>query len=119
VNSVLLLLMLSAASGFAVGKSHFSWRAILATGLVLAPLSAAVLRSQGFGAHSGISVIAACLMLNQIAYLIGAARGDNGGPSQEGLPHNQADDVPRDGRDNDIRRENYRQQSVPIHLGQN
>jgi hypothetical protein len=76
VNSVLLLLMLSAASGFAVGKSHFSWRAILATGLVLAPLSAAVLRSQGFGALSGISVIAACLMLNQIAYLIGATRGN-------------------------------------------
>jgi hypothetical protein len=86
VNSVLLLLALSALSGFALGRGHFSWRAILATGLVLAALSAAVLRSQGFGALSGIPVVVACLTLNQIAYLIGAIRANGPeGPSAEDL----------------------------------
>jgi hypothetical protein len=88
MSSILILLALSAISGFVLA-TYFSWVAILGAAAVLAPLSAIVLQKQGFGALSGISVIVGCLAINQAAYLIGATRvsqGPNGG-SAEGLPH--------------------------------
>jgi hypothetical protein len=86
MSSILILLALSALSGFVLA-SYFSWPAILVAGAVLAPLSAIVLQNQGSGALSGISVIVACLTINQVAYLIGRIRvneGPNSG-SAEGL----------------------------------
>ena len=68
--SILILLALSAASGYALGKSHLLWPALLAAGAVLAPLSAVVLHQQGFNALPGISLIVMCLAFNQAAYLI-------------------------------------------------
>jgi hypothetical protein len=70
--SILILLALSALSGFVLGIGYFSWPAILAAGAVLAPLSTVVLQNQDFGALSGISVIVACLTINQAAYVVGA-----------------------------------------------
>jgi hypothetical protein len=117
MNSILILFALSAISGFVLA-SCFSWRAILAAGAVLVPLSAVVFQNRGFGALSGIAVIVSCLAINQAAYVVGAIRaseGPNGG-SAEDLPHQQADDVPRDGRDDDIRREHNGQQNTQFNL---
>jgi hypothetical protein len=113
MSSILILIALSALSGFVLA-SYFSWPAILVAGAVLAPLSAIVLQNRGFGALSGISIIVACLTINQVAYLIGRIRANEGpnGGSAEGLPHQQADDEPHDGRDDDIRREHSRHQNA-------
>jgi hypothetical protein len=117
MSSILILLALSAILGFVLA-SYFSWRAILAAGAVLAPLSAVVLQNQGFVALSGIAVIVGCLAINQAAYVVGTIRANKGpnGGSAEGLPHQQADDVPRDGPDDDIRREHNRQQNTQFNL---
>jgi hypothetical protein len=72
MSSILILLALSALSGFVLA-SYFSWPAILVAGVVLAPLSAIVLQNQGFGALSGICVVVACLTINQVAYVIGGS----------------------------------------------
>jgi hypothetical protein len=114
--SIFILLAISAVSGFALGRGRLSWHAILVAGAVLAPLSAVILRIQGFGALSGISTIVACLIVNQIAYWIGAA-GANGDPrNPEGPPHEQADVVLRERRDNDIPREHKRQHNLRSHF---
>jgi hypothetical protein len=55
--------------GFALGAS-FSWPAIVASGIGLAILSAAVLQIAAFGALSGIAIIVACLTVNQLAYVM-------------------------------------------------
>ena len=117
MSSIFILLALSALSGFVLA-SHFSWPAILVAGAVLAPLSAIVLQNQGFGALSGISVIVACLTINQVAYLIGRIRANEGpnSGSAEGLPPQQADDEPRDCREDDIRREHNRHQNTQFDL---
>jgi hypothetical protein len=57
MSSILILLALSALSGFALGIGYFSWPAIVVAGVVLAPLSTVVLQNQDFDALSGISVI--------------------------------------------------------------
>jgi hypothetical protein len=113
MSSILILVALSALSGFVLA-SYFSWPAILVAGVVLALLSAIVLQNQGFGALSGISAIVACLTINQIAYLIGISRADDGpsGGSSEGLPYQQADDEPRENRDDNIRSEHNRHQDT-------
>jgi hypothetical protein len=118
MTSIFILLALSAVSGFVLGRGRFSWHAILVAGAVLAPLSAVILQKQGFGALSGISTIVACLIVNQVAYLIGAAGANRDPPRPEGLPHEQADDVPRERRDNDIPREHKRQHNPPFHFTQ-
>jgi hypothetical protein len=117
MNSILILFALSAISGFVLA-SYFSWRAILAAGAVLAPFSAVVLQNQGFGARSGIAVIVGCLAINQAAYVVGAIRANEGpnGGSAEDLPHQRADDVPHDGRNDDIGREHNRHQNTQFNL---
>ena len=78
MNTVLILLTLSAVSGLALASS-FSWYAIAMSGVVLAGLSAAALHLAGFGALSGIALIVACLTLNQLAYVVGLlSRGPDG-----------------------------------------
>jgi hypothetical protein len=69
MNAVFGLLALSAIAGFALGP--FSWLAIGLCGLVLAVLSSAALHVQGFGALPGITILAVCLALNQMGYLVG------------------------------------------------
>ena len=98
MSSFLILLTLSALSGFVLGLSHFSWRAIVAAGAVLAPLSAVVLQNQGFGALSGIAITVACLVINQAAYVVGAIRVNDGPTSGSVLPSQRADNEPHDDR---------------------
>jgi hypothetical protein len=67
---------------------------------------------------SGISVIVACLTINQAAYVVGTIRA-NDGPndgSVEALPQQRADDEPHDGRNDDIRSEHKRQQNSQFKL---
>jgi hypothetical protein len=74
---VFVLLAVSAIGGLVLGF-YFSWMAILASGLVLAIVSATLLQKEGFGFLAGIAIIVVCLTVNQIAYLIGvrlSARG--------------------------------------------
>jgi hypothetical protein len=70
MDVILILLTASAIVGLVLGF-YFSWIAIVASGLVLAIVSAAVLQAQGFGFFVGISIVVACLTVNQLAYLIG------------------------------------------------
>jgi hypothetical protein len=92
MTAILILLALGALLGLVLGTANFSWPAILAAGAVLAPLSAAVLQNQGFGALSGISTVVACLAINQAAYVIGGLRASSGpesGPAER-LPQYRA-----------------------------
>jgi hypothetical protein len=123
---ILILLALSTLSGFILGRNDFRWHAVLAAAMVLAPLSAVILQNRGFGALSGISAIAACLTVNQVAYLIGAFHANrsprNGDVPRKGpvekLPQQRADDVPRDGRGDDVRHEQKREQNMQFKLAQ-
>ena len=116
MSSILILLALSALSGFVLGIGYFSWPAILVAGAVLAPVCAVVLQNQDFDALPGISVIVACLTINQAAYVVGRIRADDGpndGPGKA-LSQQRANNEPHDGRDDDIRSEHKRQQKTQI-----
>jgi hypothetical protein len=108
MNAVFILLALSAVSGLAIGNT-FSWFAILMCGATLAMLSAAVLQTAGFGAVAGISIIVACLAVNQAAYLIGLA-------SRGSLIRKRADEEPSKGRGNDIGPNDQQKQRTPSRL---
>jgi hypothetical protein len=69
MNAVILLLALSAVTGFALRS--FSWFVIVPSEAALAVLASAALHVQGFGAFAGIAIIVTCLTVHQIAYLIG------------------------------------------------
>jgi hypothetical protein len=121
MSSVLILLALSALSGFVLGSGQFSWPAILVAGAGLAPLSTVVLQNQGFGALSGISITVTCLAINQAAYVVGRIRANDGpedGSVEDHLPQQRADDEPQDGRDDDIRRQHEQQQNSQFKLAQ-
>jgi hypothetical protein len=64
----LILLLLSAGTGFAMGRA-FSWVVVVTSGVTLALLSSAILHAEGFGAVAGIASIAASLTVSQIIYL--------------------------------------------------
>jgi hypothetical protein len=70
MDVILLLLAVSAIVGLVLGL-YFSWIAIVASGLVLAIVSATVLQKEGFGFFSGISTVVVCLTVNQLAYMVG------------------------------------------------
>jgi hypothetical protein len=121
MSSVLILLALSALSGFVLGSGQFSWPAILVAGAVLAPLSAVAFQNQGFGALSGISITVTCLAINQAAYVVGTIRANDGpedGSVEDHLPQQRADDEPQDGRDDGIRRQHEQQQNGQFKLAQ-
>ena len=67
--SILILLAVSGMSGFIIGKSSFSWPALIVVGAVLV-LGAVVFQGQGFTALSGIFTIVGCLVVNQVAYVL-------------------------------------------------
>jgi hypothetical protein len=77
---VFVLLAVSAIGGLVLGF-YFSWMAILASGLVLAIVSATLLQKEGFGFLAGIAIIVVCLTVNQIAYLIGVRLSARGPPN--------------------------------------
>jgi hypothetical protein len=75
MNAILFLLAVDTLAGLALGL-YFSWLAIVASGIALAVLAAAVLEREGHGALAGIAIIVACLRVNQIAYLAGGNAED-------------------------------------------
>jgi hypothetical protein len=70
MTALAILFVLSAVVGFALGV-WFNSYAITVSGIALAAPAAAVLHNQGFGAFSGITIIVACLTINQASYLAG------------------------------------------------
>jgi hypothetical protein len=72
MNAILVLLAVSAIVGLILGF-YFSWMTILASGLILAIVSAAVLQQQGYSFFAGIAIIVFCLTVNQVAYLVGVS----------------------------------------------
>jgi hypothetical protein len=72
MTAAFILLALSAATGFTIGTS-FSWFAILISSMALAALSAAALHIAGFDALSGIAIIATCLTVHQLVYVMRVA----------------------------------------------
>lgn len=69
MDIALILLVASALIG-AVAGLRFKVLVLVPIALLIALVSAAVLRMYGFGAGSGIVTIAACLVLSQAAYLL-------------------------------------------------
>jgi hypothetical protein len=83
MSAVVILVLLGAATGFALGTS-FRLGAIVMFSIALALFSAAVLHSVGFSALAGIVITATCLTISQMAYLIGvASRGSWGSNSHD------------------------------------
>jgi hypothetical protein len=115
--SISILIALSALSGFAAG-SFFRWSALVVTGAWLAPLSAFALQRQDFTGFSGISIIVACLAINQATYVIAIRLKDDQGGNEDHLPQQGLDDVPDDDRDDDIRGERKRDQKTHLNLAQ-
>jgi len=117
--SILILLALSAVSGFVAGK-YFFWPALGVLGAVLALLAAVVLQNLGFGAVPGISIIVACLAINQLAYVIAIWWKND--PNEENpanhLPQQGLYDVPRDDRSDDIHHQHKRHQNAHFNLAQ-
>jgi hypothetical protein len=80
--TVIVLLALSAGTGFVLGTS-LNWYAIAISSLPLALLCAAVLQIKGFGALSGIAIVVGCLTLSQIAYVIMGVTLAGGEPDEK------------------------------------
>jgi hypothetical protein len=97
-----LSLAVSVATGFAIGTA-LAWFAILISGAVIAMIFDAVLQTIGFGVVAGISIIAACLTVNQAAYLLGVER-------RRSLVDEQADEEPPKGRNGEIAGKNQQKQ---------
>ena len=115
--SILILLTLCALSGFIIGKSHFSWPALIVIGAVLAPLAAVVLLWQGFTSLPGIFTIVACLVVNQLAYVLATRlNSDLTGGSADNLPDQRANGVPHDDRNDDVRHKDQGDQNTQFHL---
>jgi hypothetical protein len=119
MNSILILVTLSALSGIVAGR-YFSWPALVVAGGVLAPLSAVVLQHQDFTAVPGISIIVACLAINQLAYAIAIRVKNDSGRNAEGrhLPQQGPDPVPSDDRNDDIHYQHQRHQKAHFNLAQ-
>jgi hypothetical protein len=106
MNSILILVALSTLSGFVAG-GLFSWPSFVLTGIGLATLAAVVLQRQDFAALPGISIIVACLAVNQAAYVIAIWL-----KNEDYLPQRGSDDIPHDRRNDDIHREHKRHQNA-------
>ena len=71
---IFILLAVSGLSGYVIGRSGSSWPALIMAGATLAMVCAVFLQEQEFTALPGISMIVACLMVNQIAYVLAKRR---------------------------------------------
>jgi hypothetical protein len=117
---IVVLVALAAVVGFWLGQRRARWFVMLATGAVLAILSAFVLQSMGLEAPVGIPVIVVCLALNQGAYVVGLLAGDgdgDGGRRNGTLSQQQAYKSPSDGRNDDVRHKREWQYEAPSHGG--
>jgi hypothetical protein len=69
-----VVLAVSPILGFALGFLHFSWVAIVVSGLALAIVLVVVLQNQGVDFFPGAAGAAACFGVTQISYQIVVAR---------------------------------------------
>jgi hypothetical protein len=69
MNIAFVLLAVSALIGASVGF-HLKVFALAPIAILLAVFSAAILHRHGFGSGSGIVIVIACLVLNQVAYVV-------------------------------------------------
>ena len=69
MDIIVVMLATSALAGAAVGF-RLKALALVPIALLIAVFSATVLHMNGFGRGSGIASIAACLILNQAAYIV-------------------------------------------------
>ena len=81
--SIFILLAVSGMLGFVIGKSSFSWPALIVAGAVLATLGAVVFQGQGFTALPGICTIVGCLVVGaRRSHAIAAASEPRGSPAE-------------------------------------
>jgi hypothetical protein len=73
MSAVFILVALSAAMGFTLSALTW-WPPVIASGVMLAALSAMVLQIEGFSDIPGIAIITVCLTMSQVAYPIGLVR---------------------------------------------
>jgi hypothetical protein len=106
VSSILILIALSALSGFAAG-SYFSWPSLVVIAAVLTPFAAVVLQRQDFTALPGISMITACLAISQAGFVIAIWF-----KNRVHLPQERFDNIPPDGRNDDVDRQHKRHQNA-------
>ncbi|WFU37558.1 hypothetical protein QA640_24095 [Bradyrhizobium sp. CB82] len=67
---ILSLLVLSAGMGAATASLRFRAQALVPVSLAIALAAALVLHSDGFGFLAGTSLIVACLVVAQLAYVL-------------------------------------------------
>ena len=96
----LLLMLASALVGMATGFVFKIWALILISPLI-AVFSAVVLRSYGFGLVAGVTVIAVCLVICQLAYLAAAYRRH----ARDISSHDEVDGEPGETSEQKIRRQ--------------
>jgi hypothetical protein len=100
MDIALILLAVSALIGAAVGL-RLKAIALAPIALLIAVVSAAVLRMHGFGPGSGIIIVIACVVLNQAAYLLVELLGLRSGESYL-LWDDVADGEPDPDREQDV-----------------
>ena len=108
MTSIFILLAVSGLSGFVIGKSSSSWPALIVAGAVLATLGAVVLQEQGFTAFSR-SLGASSSIRSPMCWQ-SDRNDDQSGGAAEDLPEQRANAVPRDGRNNDVRHKDSKNQ---------
>jgi hypothetical protein len=64
----LILILVSALAGLATGFTYRVWALVLISPLI-ALLAAIVLHFYGFGLVAGVTIITACLVVSELAYL--------------------------------------------------
>jgi hypothetical protein len=97
----LLLMLASALVGMAAGFVFKIWALVLISPLI-AVFSAIVLRSCQFGLVAGVTVIAACLAVCQLAYLVAATYFLDG---RDVSLHDEVDGEPDEKSERKIRRQ--------------
>jgi hypothetical protein len=71
MHAIFVLFTVSALVGLLMGLFDFSWIALAVSGVILAFISAILLRAEGLSAIVGIALIVSCLSVNQATFLIG------------------------------------------------
>jgi hypothetical protein len=120
MDIALVLLATSALIGATAGL-RLKVFALAPIALMIVIVSAAVLRMHGFGPVSGIVIVAACLVLNQAAYLLVELLGVRSGASDLSLD-DVTDGEPGPGREQTIDDDHGDQetpQSRPLHPPEN
>ena len=69
------MLMFSAITGFTSGLYGFTWKILVVLGFLIVTVFAAILEKQGLDAIEGVGALIACLIVNQLAYLVGSQQG--------------------------------------------